>query len=227
MSRESLRLHVMPLIYKHKRHGILYTGLWKLGDSKEKENVLTPMRQARLSHATSIRSVVLNFRMLIDADLVPFVSHGGVAYSFNFFLLDFHTLKRVELELPYRASTGDEEANLLRQKRLSDSIELGNSRLGTGAKLSRITAFYFSQDEFDGIHDQTVDDYLAQDMFSRDEWFWQADEEYFLTSKKRSTNGTPSGITTPAIYQYIEAFRPRRIFVAHEALNIRSRLVRE
>jgi hypothetical protein len=43
MSRESLKLQVMPRINKHKRHGILHTGLWKLGIPKEAENSLTPM----------------------------------------------------------------------------------------------------------------------------------------------------------------------------------------
>jgi hypothetical protein len=145
---------------------------------------------------------------------VPFVSHGGVAYSLNFFLSDFYTLKRVELELPDRSSTLDEEVNLLRKKRLSDAIELGNSRLGTGAKLLSVTAFH--------VWHNTSDDevlFWLDGMECRDKWFWQADEGYFLTSKKRSTSGKSSGATTLGMYQDFEALGPVRRFIPHESLN--------
>jgi hypothetical protein len=185
--RKSHKLQVMRRINKQKRHGILHTGLWKLGVPQEVETSLTPTSQARISDATNIRSVILDFDMWrpIDEDLVPFVSHGGVTYSFNLFLSDFHTLKRVELGLGYRIFAGKEE-DLLRQKRLSDSIELGNSRFGTGAKLSTVTAIHIPEDAPEGLEFEA-------------NWFWKADEGCFLTLKKRSTNGKSSGITTWAM----------------------------
>jgi hypothetical protein len=204
----------MPRINKSKRYGILDTGLWKLGVPKEGDNFSTPMRQARLSDATNIRSVVLDFTGGVDEDLVPFVSHGMVAYSFNFFLSDFHTLKRVELKLPDRSSTPDEEVNLLRKKRLSDAIELGNSRLGTGAKLSSVTAFHFWHNF---LNDEAL--FWLDEMESRDNWFWLANEGCFLTSKKRSTSGKLSRATTLGMYQDVEPLGPVRRYIAHEALH--------
>jgi hypothetical protein len=205
----------MASINKHKRHGILHTGLWELGFSKEEEGALSPRCQASLSDATNIRSVVLDFRGRIDEDLVPFVSHGGVAYSFNFFLSDFHTLKRVELELPDRSSTTDEEVNLLRKKRLSDAIELGNSRLGSGAKLSSVTAFHV----WYNASDDEVEFWLDE-MECRDKWFWQADEGCFLTSKKGATSVKSSGVTPSGMYQDVEALGEVRRFIPHESLYL-------
>jgi hypothetical protein len=138
----------MPHINKLKRHGIMHTGVWNLDVSKGEENFLTPVPQARLSDATNIRSVILDFRAA-DTELLPFFPHGGMAYSFNFFLSDFHKLKGVELDLPFRPKTEDQEVDSLREKKLSDSIELGNSRLGTGAKLSIVTAYHFWHESHD------------------------------------------------------------------------------
>lgn len=176
---------------------------------------MSPIRQARLSDATNIRSVVPDFRGGVDADLVPFVLHGGIAYSFNFFLSDFHTLKRVELELPDRSSTPDGEVNLQRKKKLSDAIELGNSRLGMGAKLSSVTAFLVWHNAFD---DEVQ--FWLDEMECRDKWLWQADEGYFLTSKKRSTSGKSSRATTLGMYQDSKALAPVRRFIPHDSLNL-------
>jgi hypothetical protein len=161
-------------------------GLWKVGVSRDEESFLAHIRPAStsistvsLADATNIRVVIVEYKsedVVTYATFPPFIGFGNMAYSSNYFLIAFQTLRRVELILSRPYWNGDPSlANLYYnyEMRYGEGIRLANERLGVSGKLSRVPALHFE----DG--DPTAED-LWEAANLREEWFWQAERGTFL-----------------------------------------------
>jgi len=150
-------------------------GLWELGISKEDKTVRTDFILATLADATNIREITLEFRYENGFVAIPYVYLGGMRYHFNYFLSKFHDLKKVTLRLlgPNSLLSG------MREDEIFTAIRSGNSKLKTGAKLMRVTAYHVGEDG-DRIPEMDLGE-----LECKDEWFWEAEEgEYLLPSRK-------------------------------------------
>ena len=143
------------------------SGLWDLASTQSEERLL--------SDASNIREVTLEFKHEgYSGTFPPFVVHGGVSYSPNYFLTSFQKLTRVVLSLPSPPLNGNAFMHHLREEAVADGLKMAISRLGATPKLSRVLALHIQGDE------QVLDESLQRAWAARDEWFWQAEQGYYL-----------------------------------------------
>ncbi|KAE9381214.1 hypothetical protein N431DRAFT_551368 [Stipitochalara longipes BDJ] len=171
LSIEKIKIYVEP--------DIMSTGLWKVGGSTNEESVLTPIIPATLSDSKNIREVILDFVQRSDDVVIPpFIEYGSIAYSSNYFLVNFKILQRVEMGLP-QPHFRRRDLEFLQDGRESsymNGIKMVNDRLGVPGKLLTVPALQ--------IQESDVEEDELRAMNGREVWFWQAAKGMFLKPRK-------------------------------------------